>query len=176
MIEIIRNNIPDIRTWFDMDSIDSGEEQFDNIIVEALDNSSYFILSLSDNSMNSEWVKDEMVYARNVGCKIVLILLNGARLTGWALLKLGRMSYVDSTNELQFNKFLSNLSKWTRKSMVSQSLWPKSDAKDVLSLSPESLPVCDSVEIKQWKVVITIVWAERKELCFGLIQRNVMER
>lgn len=152
LIEIIRNNIPDIRIWFDLDSIDSGEEQFDNKIVEALDNSSYFILALSDNSKNSEWVKDEMVYAQNVGCKIVLILLNGARLTGWALLKLGRMSCVDSTNKLQFNKFLSNLSKWTGKSMVSQSPCPKSDDKDVLALSTESLPVCDSAEIKQWKV------------------------
>ena len=118
IINLIRSRIPEIKFWFDLECIQSGEEAFDNRILDAINESSCFIIALSDNSMDSEWAKDEVMYAKNIGRKVIPILLKGASMTGWFLLKFGRVNYVDSTKDVQLRELINNLSLWTNHPVV----------------------------------------------------------
>ena len=115
LIETIRAEIPGLSIWFDLTGIESGDE-FEEKIISAIDNSSYVLFALSDNALQSQWTKDEIMYAKNTDKKIVPILLKGASLKGWFLFKFGRVDCIDFSNPLQKEKLLKNLSDWTGKS------------------------------------------------------------
>lgn len=107
--------IPTLTYWFDITGIESGDE-FEEKIITAINNSSYVLFALSDNSINSQWTKDEVMYAKNTGKKIIPVLLKGATLkNGWFLFKFGRVDCIDSTNPVQVNKLINNLSVWISK-------------------------------------------------------------
>ena len=117
LIEALKNAIPSLNFWFDIDGVESGDE-FEDRIITAIDNSSYVLFALSDNSLKSSWTKDEIVYARNTDKKIIPVLLKGAKLKGWFLFKFGRIDCVDVTDNLQFDKLIKNLSSWTNKKTI----------------------------------------------------------
>ena len=119
LIETIRAEIPDLSIWFDITGIESGDE-FEEKIISAIDNSSYVLFALSENSIGSKWTKDEVMYARNTDKKVIPVLLKGAQMKGWFLFKFGRVDCIDSTNDLQMEKLLQNLSDWTGKKRTSE--------------------------------------------------------
>ena len=105
-------HIPNLTYWFDITGIESGDE-FDDKIITAIDNSRCVLFMLSDNSLASNWSKDEVVYAKNTKKKVIPILLKGATLNdGWFLFKFGRIDCIDSTDSLQVEKLINNLSTW----------------------------------------------------------------
>ena len=66
--------------------------------------------------MCSEWTKDEVTYAKNIGKKVIPVLLKGASLKeGWFLFKFGRIDCIDSSNTIQFKKLVGDLSKWIKR-------------------------------------------------------------
>ena len=73
-------HIPNLTYWFDITGIESGDE-FDDKIITAIDNSRCVLFMLSDNSLASNWSKDEVVYAKNTKKKVIPILLKGHLLT-----------------------------------------------------------------------------------------------
>ncbi len=111
LIEAVRTEIPDLSVWFDVTGIESGDE-FEDKIISAIDKSSYVLFALSENSLASQWTKDEVMYARNTGKKVIPVLLKGARLEGWFLFKFGRIDCIDSTDEVQMKKLMRDLSRW----------------------------------------------------------------
>ncbi len=115
LIETIRAEIPGLSIWFDITGIESGDE-FEEKIISAIDNSSYVLFALSNNALESQWTKDEVIYAKNTDKKVIPILLKGASLKGWFLFKFGRVDCIDFSNDLQREKLLNNLSDWTGKS------------------------------------------------------------
>ena len=119
LIETIRAEIPDLSIWFDITGIESGDE-FEEKIISAIDNSSYVLFALSENSIGSKWTKDEVMYARNTDKKVISVLLKGAQMKGWFLFKFGRVDCIESTNDLQMEKLLQNLSDWTGKKRTSE--------------------------------------------------------
>lgn len=123
LIETIKTAIPNLSYWFDIDGIESGDE-FEDKIISAIDNSSYVLFALSENSIQSQWTKDEVMYAKNTDKKVIPILLKGAQMKGWFLFKFGRIDCIDSTNTLQIEKLLQNLSDWTGKNRVEPSAQP----------------------------------------------------
>ncbi len=114
LVEMLKRQIPSLSVWFDITGIESGDE-FDEKIISAIDQSSYVIFALSDNSINSKWAKDEVMYAKNTDKKVVPVLLRGAQLKGWFLFNFGRVDCIDSTIPLQVDKLIRNLSTWTNK-------------------------------------------------------------
>lgn len=116
-LKVLKNCIPSIEYWFDVDGIESGDE-FEEKIISAIDGSSYVLFAISDNSLNSTWTKDEVMYARNTGKKVIPILLKGAKLYGWFLFKFGRIDCIDITNDIQISKLMKNLSAWIKKELV----------------------------------------------------------
>lgn len=109
LINKVKELVPMMDFWFDVDDIESGDE-FEDKIVEAIEQSSCVIFALSDNSLKSSWTKDEIVFARNSNKKVIPILLKGAKLSGWFLFKFGRVDCIDSTDVIQINKLAKNLS------------------------------------------------------------------
>lgn len=113
-VEILKERIPLLTYWFDITGIESGDE-FDEKIMRAIDNSSYVLFALSDNSLQSQWVRDEVMYARNTDKKVIPLLLKGASLKGWFLLKFGRIDCIDTTNPMLVDKLIMNLCTWNGK-------------------------------------------------------------
>ena len=114
LMESIRKEIPEISIWFDVDGIESGDD-FEDKIITAIEDSSYLLFALSDNSLDSEWTKAEVMYARNTGKKVIPVLLKGAQLKKWFLFKFGTIDCIDSTDKVQMEKLCKNLSDWTGK-------------------------------------------------------------
>ena len=143
LIETIRAEIPGLSMWFDITGIESGDE-FEEKIISAIDNSSYVLFALSDNALESQWTKDEVIYAKNTGKKIIPILLNGASLKGWFLFKFGRVDCIDFSNPLQKEKLLKNLSDWTGKtrSKKSEQSPVKATLQPAPQLTPQPEPLC----------------------------------
>ena len=107
--------IPNLTYWFDLTGIESAEAEFDEKIIKAIDNSSYVVYFLSPNSMKSRWTKEEVMYAKNCGKKVIPVLLNGVTLEGWFLFHFGRVDCIDLSKKEQVNKFIKKLSGWTKK-------------------------------------------------------------
>ena len=132
-VEMLKERIPSLTCWFDITGIESGDE-FEDKIITAIDNSTYVLFALSDHSIQSQWTKDEVMYAKNSNKKVIPLLLKGAQLKGWFLFKFGRIDCIDTTNSLQIDKLVKNLSDWTGKRVVSASA---SEAKPNPSEVPE---------------------------------------
>lgn len=115
LVERLKEEIPGLTCWFDITGIESASE-FEEKIISAISNSSYILFALSDNSMCSEWTKDEVTYVKNIGKKVIPVLLKGASLKeGWFLFKFGRIDCIDSSNTIQFKKLVGDLSKWIKR-------------------------------------------------------------
>ena len=118
-VDMLHDRIPTLTCWFDITGIESGDE-FEDKIIKAIDNSSYVIFALSENSLKSTWTKDEVIYAKNRGKKVIPLLLGGASLEGWFLFKFGRIDCIDSTSEMQVDKLVKDLAKWSGKKQKSE--------------------------------------------------------
>lgn len=121
LMEAIRKEIPDLSMWFDVNGIESGDD-FEEKIIDAIDNSSFLMFALSDNSLDSEWTKKEVMYAKNTGKRVVPVLLKGAQLKSWFLFKFSTTDCIDSTNRVHMDKLCRNLSDWIcRKPVITPS-------------------------------------------------------
>ena len=78
LVERINNELG-IQCWIDLKGIESGEE-FEDVIMQAIEESKIVLFMLSDNSLNSQWTKREVYYAEGEGKKIVPILVDGDKL------------------------------------------------------------------------------------------------
>lgn len=114
----LHKQIPTLTFWFDITGIESGDE-FEENIINAINNSSYILFFLSENSIKSQWTKDEVMYAKNMGKKIIPILLKDAKLNdGWFLFKFGRIDCINSMDSIQVHKLIENLSNWVNKEWI----------------------------------------------------------
>ena len=117
LVNIFKQRIPTLDIWFDLDGIESGEE-FDDKIIEAIDNSFCMVFAVSNHSLQSKWTKNEVMYAKNTGKKIIPVLLSNATLKGWFLFNFGRIDCIDLQDEKQIEKVLKNLEDWTHKELI----------------------------------------------------------
>lgn len=98
-------------SWIDIKGIESGE-QFVNVIIEAIDRAKVVLFMFSTSSLQSEYTKKEIMYARNVGKKIVPVIIDDSPLSGWFLFEFGTVDYVNIHDEMHKKKFLENLKSW----------------------------------------------------------------
>lgn len=150
LIGSIKQRIPTLSYWFDLTGIESGDE-FEDKIISAIDDSAYMIFALSDNSIQSDWTKDEVTYAKNTDKKVIPILLKGAKLKGWFLFKFGRIDCIDYTDYRQMDKFLENLSNWTGKALTSGEI-NHNEIDKAEEISTNSTPPQTSIPVKTYKV------------------------
>lgn len=146
LYEMLKSRISNINIWFDLTGIESGDE-FDEKIIAAINDSKMLLFALSDNSMQSKYAKDEVMYAKNTEKRIIPVLMKGACLKDWFLFKFGRIDCIDLQDEKQVNKMLNNFSQWFDKKLVNEpASSPKvsqsqqtSAAKSATALSPEEM-------------------------------------
>ncbi|MBQ2882819.1 MAG: TIR domain-containing protein [Alphaproteobacteria bacterium] len=110
----IKNEIERVcgaKCWMDMEGIESGD-QFEDIIISAIENSKVTIFLMSKNSMASTYSKKEVRYADSVNKKVVPVNIDGSESTGWFLFNFGGIDIIDYNNVEQKKKFYSNMEEW----------------------------------------------------------------
>lgn len=98
------------RCWVDWSGIESGE-RFTDVIINAIENVDIVLFIMSDNSMSSDYVRMEIDYARNIGKKIIPVVVDGGKLRGWFLFYFGSIDYTDVKSTLQYDKLICNIEK-----------------------------------------------------------------
>lgn len=99
-----------INCWIDLDGIESGNDHFEKVIIEAINRHSIMLFMLSDDSMNSEYAMKELRYAKAKNKHIILIDLgcnNG--MTDEFLFNFKGADIIDYENELQNRKLMKDL-------------------------------------------------------------------
>lgn len=84
--------------WIDSEGIESGS-QFEDVIVNAIDESKVVLFMLSDSSINSKWTKREVLYAEDEGKRIVPIVVDKKGLRKWFKFHFGNVDYIDINDE-----------------------------------------------------------------------------
>ena len=97
--------------WIDSEGIESGS-QFEEVIVNAIEESKVVLFMLSDNSINSKWTKREVLYAEDEGKRIVPVVVDKKGLRKWFKFHFGNVDYIDINDEGQCDKLLNNLASW----------------------------------------------------------------
>lgn len=97
--------------WIDLEGIESGEE-FEEVIIEAIDECQVVLFMLSDSSLRSAWTKREVYYAEDVGKRIVPVLINGEKLRGWFQFHFGNVDFIKLQSKEQKEKLVRNLRSW----------------------------------------------------------------
>ena len=133
-VDMLKKRIPTIDVWMDLKGITVADE-FDEKIISAIDASSYVIFAVSPNSNSigegsSKWTKKELVYAKNTDKKVIPVLLNGAKLNSWFLFEFGRTDCIDTTDTLQVEKLIENLSFLTNKPTLEEELRREKERKE----------------------------------------------
>ena len=136
IVEMLKSRIPTLNCWFDITGIESGDE-FEDKIITAIDNSSYVLFALSDNAIESKYAKKEVMYAQAIETKVIPLLLKDSQLKGWFLFNFGRIDCIDTTNSLQIEKLIKNLSDWTGKASITKSDKKTTNKKDYLDALDE---------------------------------------
>lgn len=107
--KLLGDKIPNINCSFDTSDMES-EEDFDEKIISAINDSSFLIVAVSDNSLKSEWVKKEVRYALNTGKTVLPLLLEGAELKEWLLFYIDGNDCTEINNNEQVDKLFARLS------------------------------------------------------------------
>lgn len=97
--------------WIDSEGIESGS-QFEEVIVNAIEESSVVLFMLSDSSINSKWTKREVLYAEDERKRIVPVVVDKKGLRKWFKFHFGNVDYIDINDEGQCDKLLNNLASW----------------------------------------------------------------
>ena len=111
-VNTIQNKLK-TRCWIDLKGIESGD-QFEDVIIEAIERSKIVLFMLSDNSLNSNWTKKEVYYAEGEKKKIVPIVIDNMGLRGWFRFHFGNIDYIDSNSPEQVSKLIQNLNDWLK--------------------------------------------------------------
>ena len=99
--------------WMDLEGIESGD-QFEDVIISAIDNSKIVIFLMSNNSMSSVYSKKEVRYADSIKKKIVPVSIDNSKPSGWFLFNFGGTDVIDYNNVEQKKKLFTNLVEWSK--------------------------------------------------------------
>ena len=88
-LEFVQRLADDLKTsglevWYDLSGLDAGT-RWGSEIQKAIKASQYFLVVISPNSILSEWVENEFLYAKNQKLKIIPLLYKPCDLPMWSL-------------------------------------------------------------------------------------------
>ena len=125
--------------WIDSEGIERTD-QFEEVIIRALDQAQVVLFMLSDNSQQSEWTKKELVYAKNTGKRVVPIVLYGGELKGWFRFEFGRLNHIDATQEDQLQRLIVDIRRWLHVEMEQTSSGQKvEDSQPPATSAPNTI-------------------------------------
>lgn len=97
--------------WIDYNGIESGS-QFEDVIINAIEEAEVVLFMLSDNSIASEWTRREVLYAADEGKRIIPVILDGGKPRKWFRFHFGNIDSVNVENKEHCNKLFNNLAEW----------------------------------------------------------------
>lgn len=112
IVDMLESN--GFKCWIDKDGIESGD-QFKSIIIKAINESEVFLYMLSDNAVNSEWVKKEFGHATRKQKRIIPIFLKGASQNDYIMFDFSHIDYIDICAGGWKEKLLRDLRKQVEK-------------------------------------------------------------
>ena len=118
------------KCWIDLNGIESGE-QFEDVIIHAIDKSEIVLFMLSDSSLESQWTKREVYYAEAEGKRIVPVIIDGKGLRGWCKFHFGNIDCIEISSIEQKVKLIENLRVWLNK----QETKPEKNINDIITMS-----------------------------------------
>lgn len=130
-----------VSCWMDMEGIESGS-QFQDVIISAINETKIVLLLLSENSMESPWVKKEINFAYEKHKKVVPINIDGSQPADWFLFIFAGNDVIDFRNKDQQNKFYDNIVGWCSRPPHE----PSKPAEDSGVSSPKPFKVVESIE------------------------------
>jgi len=101
----------DVRCWMDLDGIESGE-QFENVIISAINRCEIFLFILSEKSMNSEWTLDELDFAKKKGKRIVIVSVEDVKMSDMFYFRYHKYDQINWNSQPQRAKLLRDIRKW----------------------------------------------------------------
>ena len=108
---MLEDQVPGIKIWFDINGIESGDE-FQDRIIDAINNSRIFIFALTKNSLASPWTRKEITFAKSKGIKIIPIIMKGEKMDDWFIFNFGGIDCIELDNDIHVNKLISNAKQW----------------------------------------------------------------
>lgn len=100
--------------WMDLDGIESGE-QFEKVIIFAINRSSIFLFMLSQNSIKSEWTLDELDFAKRKGKRLVIVAIENVVMSDIFYFRYHKYDQIDWNSHSQREKLLRDIRKWIGK-------------------------------------------------------------
>lgn len=99
------------RCWMDLDGIESGE-QFEKVIISAINRSATFLFMLSEYSMNSEWTLDELDFAKKKGKRLVIVAIENVKMSDIFYFRYHKYDQINWDSLPQRGKLLRDIKKW----------------------------------------------------------------
>ncbi len=130
-----------IECWMDIDGIESGE-QFEEVIVKAINTHEVFLFMLSPHSMASEYALDELAFAKRKGKRTVLLYITPCEMTDNFSFKYSKFDTIDWNNPLQHEKMMGNLRRWLNLAPKAATQTP-AVSHQPSSAAPQKIPVID---------------------------------
>ena len=103
--------------WVDLTGIES-DQQFVDVIIDAIDKSDIFLFMYSQNSDRSEWTRKEINYAHSEKKRIVFVKMENIQLSKYFRFQFGEHDIIDLQDKKQKEKLLNNLLKWDMQEQV----------------------------------------------------------
>ena len=157
-----------IDCWIDLEGIESGD-QFQNVIVDAIDNADIFIFMLSRNFIapyrdertgkidlrKQTFPEKEVMYALRHDKRIVPVSIDGTKVYDckWLEFNCSGLDCIDWKDESQRCKLLRNLRQWTGKSVANDSTLQITPPKP----DPRKSRIAESGVLRKIAVVCTAV-------------------
>lgn len=98
--------------WMDLDGIESGE-QFEDVIISAINRSGTMLFMLSERSMRSEWALDELDFAKKKKKRIVIVHLEEVELSNKFYFRYHKYDQIMWHNMPQREKLFRDIKRWT---------------------------------------------------------------
>lgn len=140
ILPIVRNLEKSLgfRFWIDTEEIQNGSE-YQDLLIRAIDKCSVVLFMLSENAIESEYVRKEVSYAKNIGKKVIPICLNQFYpQSGWFLFEFGQIDYIDAKDPKQIDKLIGDLSTWIKHDSLCDSVAKNQSMMESLKSMPDA--------------------------------------
>ena len=100
-----------VTCWMDLDGIESGE-QFEKVIISAINRSQSVLFVLTEESMNSEWALDELDFAKKKGKRLVIVTLDDVNMSDLFYFRYHKYDRICWNNSQERKKLVRDIIKW----------------------------------------------------------------
>lgn len=100
--------------WMDLEGIESGE-QFEKVIISAINRSDTMLFMLSKSSMNSDWALDELDFAKKKKKRIVIVHLEAVEQTDQFYFRYHKYDQIKWNDKSQREKLFRDICRWIDK-------------------------------------------------------------